>query len=417
MKQKLGLACALVQKPKLLILDEPSVGVDPISRRELWSIVQSLVQEGVSVLWSTTYLHEAEECQHVVLLNEGQVLYAGLPAELTKRVDGRVFLIEDDSSEKRTHLAELEKRTDVVDAMIQGAALRIVSKEATFDLGAPTQPRLEDAFIDILSTGAKKESKLGVAAPVTAPNGEAIVATDLVKKFGSFTAVGGISFSVKRGEIFGLLGPNGAGKSTTFKMLCGLLRPTSGHAEVNGIDLQKAPGTARAKIGYMAQKFSLYGNLTVQQNLNFFAGAYHIERPLEETLKLFDLTAHKDVLSDELSLGIKQKVALAAAIAHWPETLFLDEPTSGMDPVSRRYFWSEMNGLVKKGKTILVSTHFMDEAENCDRIALIYKGLVIHLDTPDKLKEYARTDQNQNPTLEEAFSKLIEECDASLSAH
>lgn len=413
MKQKLGLACALLQKPKLLILDEPSVGVDPISRRELWQIVESLLADGVSVLWSTTYLDEAERCSQVVLLNKGELLHVGAPSSLTEKVQGRVFRIKDPTSEKRVHLEELEKRADVVDVGIQGEDLRIVAKDSTFELGEPVAPRLEDAFIDLLGGQLKEESPLAKVTPITAPNGNAVMAKNLVRKFGSFTAVGGISFSVKQGEIFGLLGPNGAGKSTTFKMLCGLLTPTEGTALVGGVDLQRAKSEQRERIGYMAQKFSLYGNLTVAQNLSFFRGVYGNTTSVNETLDLFELTPHKNTFCDDLPLGVKQNVALAAAIAHFPDILFLDEPTSGMDPVSRRHFWSQMNQLVKRNKTILVSTHFMDEAENCDRIALIYRGLIIHLGTPDELKAIVKSEENPNPTLEDAFAKLIQEYDAA----
>ena len=414
MKQKLGLACSLIGQPKLLILDEPSVGVDPISRRELWDMVQSLLKEGVSVLLSTTYLDEAEKCQRILLLNEGNILYDGMPADLTKRVEGRVFRIEDLSLQKRKHLAELETRADIVDALIQGSAIRVVAKERFFEQGEPTPPRLEDAFIDLLGGQQKGESKLSQAAPRSpVKEGEVIVAKDLVKRFGSFAAVNHMSFSVRRGEIFGFLGPNGAGKSTTFKMLCGLLKPTEGSASVGGFDLQKASIIARSQIGYMAQKFSLYGNLSVQQNLDFFAGIYATKEGLEQTLELFNLQAYRNDTTDSLPLGYKQRLSLAVATAHWPEVLFLDEPTSGMDPVSRRQFWSEMNGLVRKGKTILMSTHFMDEAENCDRIALIYRGLIIHLGTPDQLKEVAQSQENPHPNLEDAFIKLIQEYDAA----
>ncbi|MDE3045495.1 MAG: ABC transporter ATP-binding protein [Verrucomicrobiota bacterium] len=413
MKQKLGLACALVRNPRLLILDEPSVGVDPISRRELWSIVQSLLQEGVSVLWSTTYLDEAEKCQRILLLNEGELLFQGAPSELTRRVEGRVFCIEDTTHQKRIHLTQLEKRDDVIDALIQGNTLRVVAKDRSFKDGKPVKPRLEDAFVDLLGGLKKGESKLSQAAPLSNGDGEAVVAKDLVKRFGSFTAVNKISFSVKKGEVFGFLGPNGAGKSTTFKMLCGLLKPTEGKASVSGYDLQKAPGVARAKIGYMAQKFSLYGNLTVRQNLEFFAGIYPNNEGAAETLSLFDLEEQASLFTDSLPIGFKQRLALATAVLHWPDLLFLDEPTSGMDPVSRRQFWSQMNSLTAKGKTIIVSTHFMDEAENCDRIALIYRGLIIHLDTPDRLKELAKSEKNPDPTLEDAFIQLIEEFDAA----
>lgn len=413
MKQKLGLACALVKVPRVLILDEPSVGVDPISRRELWNIVHSMVDEGVSVLWGTTYLDEAERCSQVVLLNEGVLCHVGDPAELTKRMEGRVFLIEDDSKVRREHCLEIAKRDDVVDVGIQGNSLRVVAKTAGFPLGAQTSPRLEDAFIDLLGGMKKEEAKLLQEMPMGAEDGDPVVAKNLVRKFGSFTAVNDLSFSVKRGEIFGLLGPNGAGKSTTFKMLCGLLKPTSGQALVNGIDLQEAPGEARSNIGYMAQKFSLYNNLTVSQNLVFFSKMYDAKLSIQDLLKLFHLEGEKKSLCEALSLGSKQWVALAAAIAHLPDVLFLDEPTSGMDPVSRREFWSQMNTLVKKRKTILVSTHFMDEAENCDRIALIYHGVIIHLDTPDRLKELAKSEACPNPSLEDAFAQLIEEYDAA----
>jgi ABC-2 type transport system ATP-binding protein len=358
-------------------------------------------------------LDEAERCNQVVLLNGGKVLHVGDPAELTKRVVGRVFRIEDDTKGKRQHLLELEQREDVIDVGIQGKDLRVVASTPQFTEGQLAKPRFEDAFIDLLGGTPKGESKVAAAAKPSQGDGETVVADNLVRKFGAFTAVGGISFSVKRGEIFGLLGPNGAGKSTTFKMLCGLLTPTSGHAVVDGLDLQKASAEARSHIGYMAQKFSLYGNLTVGQNLSFFGHIYETEEDLDKTLALFDLQTHKHTFCDDLPLGIKQRVALAAAISHWPDILFLDEPTSGMDPASRRQFWSQMNGLVKKGKTILVSTHFMDEAENCDRIALIYRGLIIHLGTPDDLKEIAKTAETPNPTLEDAFAKLIEEYDGA----
>lgn len=414
MKQKLGLACTLITEPRVLILDEPSVGVDPISRRELWAMVESLLKEGVSILWSTAYLNEAEKCDLIVLLNEGKILFEGHPSDLTKRVEGRVFLIEDRTLQKREHLSELENREEIVDALIQGKDIRIVTKDGTFSQGESTSPRLEDAFVDLLGGKQKGEPHLSRAAPVHKDGqNDRVVASDLVKKFGSFTAVDHISFSVNQGEIFALLGPNGAGKSTTFKMLCGLLKPTQGKASVGGLDLQKASGLARAKIGYMAQKFSLYGNLTVRQNLDFFSGIYEAEGTTEKKLEISELNAVQNTTAEILPAGIKQRLALAVATIHWPEILFLDEPTSGMDPVSRREFWSQMNGLARKGTTILVSTHFMDEAENCDRIGLIYRGKMIHLDTPDRIKELAKTEENPNPTLEDAFVNLIEEYDAA----
>jgi ABC-2 type transport system ATP-binding protein len=414
MKQKLGLACALVKGPQILFLDEPSVGVDPISRRELWKMVTALLEEQVTILWSTTYLDEAEKCSRILLFNEGRLLYHGAPADLTRKMEGRVFRMADPSGQRRAHLAEVEKRDDVVDALIQGEDIRIVAKGKVFQGAEAIAPRLEDAFVDLLGGQKKGEAEFVQLAPDSPGGKEDLVSADnLVKRYGSFTAVDNISFQVKRGEIFGLLGPNGAGKSTTFKMLCGLLKPTEGTARVAGLDLQIAGSEARAKIGYMAQKFSLYGNITPAQNLQFFSGVYSAPADIDQLLHLFGLDGYKNVSADSLPLGHKQKLSLAAATLHWPEIYFLDEPTSGMDPVSRREFWSQMNGLVRKGKTILVSTHFMDEAENCDRIALIYKGKIIHLDTPDQLKEIAQSERHPHPTLEDAFIKLIEDYDAA----
>lgn len=419
MKQKLGLACALIKKPAFLLLDEPSVGVDPISRRELWKMVNVLVDEGISVLWSTAYLDEAEKCDIVLLLNEGELLYSGDPKKLTERVAGRVFEITNIEGDRRKLLFELLKDKNVMDGVIQGRDLRIVLREKS-EMPKNVKlesvaPRFEDAFIDILGGGPGGESKLADKAPFVKANGETtIVAENLTKKFGDFTAVESISLSVKKGEIFGLLGPNGAGKTTTFKMLCGLLRPTSGKALVNGLDLQKAPGEARARLGYMAQKFSLYGNLSVRQNLEFFAGIYNLKNAakkeaVEEMIEVFNLESYLDLSAEKLPLGYKQRLSLACANMHHPEVLFLDEPTSGVDPITRREFWNHINGLVGKGVTIMITTHFMGEAEYCDRIALIYQGRIIQMDTPNALKDKVKSPENPNPTLEDAFIQMIED--------
>ena len=238
----------------------------------------------------------------------------------------------------------------------------------------------------------------------------------MTKKFGNFTAADQISFSIARGEIFGLLGPNGAGKSTTFKMMCGLLRPTSGRARVTGLDLYQAAAATRARVGYMAQKFSLYGDLSVRQNLNFFTGVYglaraHRREQLERMTTAFRLGPYLDSSAGELPLGFKQRLALACAVMHDPAVLFLDEPTSGVDPLTRREFWSHINAMVESGVTVMVTTHFLDEAEYCDRIALIYRGHVIALGSPDDLKERVRSEQQPEPTLEDAFIALVEDFD------
>lgn len=419
MKQKLGLACALIKKPMLLLLDEPSVGVDPISRRELWKMVYALLDEGISIVWSTAYLDEAEKCHTVLLLNKGELLYHGDPKSLTQKAKNHVFLMKDVQGRRRSVLMNLLNQDNVIDGIIQGKDIRIVTgdKPNIPPNLTPTKPRFEDAFISILGGGPGGGSALAdKRAAVTEKTETVVLAEDLTKKFGNFTAVNHISLTVKRGEVFGLLGPNGAGKTTAFKMLCGLLKPTEGRALINGYDLQEAPGQARAQIGYMAQKFSLYENLSVLQNLTFFSGIYNLKgRRQKEAINImidiFDLKRYLGVSSDLLPLGFKQRLSLACATMHDPPILFLDEPTSGVDPITRREFWNHINGLVEKGVTVMVTTHFMDEAEYCDRIALIYKGQIITMDTPDALKEKARSEDNPNPSLEDAFISLIEEHD------
>lgn len=430
MKQKLGLACALIQKPALLLLDEPSVGVDPISRRELWKMVQELLKEEISILWSTAYLDEAERCDSVLLLNEGKLLYNGPPQDLTQRVEGRTFKISHIEGNSRQVLTYVLREPNVIDGIIQGKDLRIVTKEKTdhpIDLASlkdgkqiiieHTPPRFEDAFVDILGGGPGGWSALAEKIPPLQEKKKVVVeAKGLVKRFGSFTAADNITFSIESGEIFGLLGPNGAGKSTTFKMMCGLLKPTAGEAYINGVNLLKASAEARAHIGYMAQKFSLYGQLSVLQNLEFFSGIYNLKgslqkKMIQEMIDVFDLTPYLNESAENLPLGFKQRLALSCSVMHRPQVLFLDEPTSGVDPITRREFWNHINGLIDKGVTVMVTTHFMDEAEYCDRIGLIYRSKLIAMGTPDALKDQAKTPENPSPTLEEAFIALIHQYD------
>jgi ABC-2 type transport system ATP-binding protein len=428
MKQKLGLACALLRQPKLLLLDEPGVGVDPVSRRELWDLVRSLIGEGVAVLWSTSYLDEAERCDKVTLLHEGRPLYSGPPAALSDQVAGRVFRLPVAASERRPSLRRLLGEKAVLDGVIQGSSLRLLLHEKASPkesaLGALAEhmkavpPRLEDAYVDALGGGPKGASKLALSyGEVRANDKPAIVAERLTKRFGDFVAADAISFEVPRGQIFGLLGPNGAGKSTTFKMLCGLLTPSSGTGSVAGFDLRRANADARQSLGYMAQKFSLYGDLSVAQNLDFFAGAYGLGRverndAVARAIEIFHLEAYLGQNSGGLPLGFKQRLALACAVLHQPPVLFLDEPTSGVDPIVRREFWTHINGLVERGVTALVTTHFMEEAEYCDRIALIYRAQEIAQGGPDDLKARAREESGlEDPTLEDAFAALIREFD------
>lgn len=435
MKQKLGLACSLIKMPKLLLLDEPSVGVDPISRRELWRMVRELVANDVVVIWNTAYLDEAEACDDVLLLNVGKQLFHGQPAILTQQMEGRVVQLRGlAENQRRKVLSKLLQSDKTRDGTIQGSALRIVmeqgthldnialakiSNDATSLHVVPVTPRFEDGFIDILGGAGKGASPLAKRNPKALGDGKpVVVAHGLTKRFGLFTAVQNNCFEIQRGEIFGLLGPNGAGKSTTFKMLCGLLKPTEGEGFIAGYNLRKAASQARSRLGYMAQKFSMYGDLTVRQNLNFFAGTYGLwgfakQRAVNEMIDMFDLGHYRNINASTLPLGFKQRLSLAAALLHEPDVLFLDEPTSGVDPLTRREFWTHINALVEGEVTVLVTTHFMDEAEYCDRIALIYRGETIATGTTDDLKQMVKSPILVDPTMEDAFISLIERSERS----
>ena len=427
MKQKLGLACALLARPKLLLLDEPSAGVDPVSRRELWGIVRSMAGEGVAVVWTTAYLDEAERCDTILLLDRGRLLGAGSPAEFTDRLKGRTFLLDVPAERKRAVQRTAEAHPAVIDALIQGSSVRIVLKDgaAAPDAAAlagagearlrPVRPRFEDAFVSRLQgESAHRAPALldGAVAPLAA-DGIAIEASELTRDFGSFRAVDHVSFQVRPGEIFGLLGPNGAGKSTTFRMLCGLLDPSSGRARVAGVDLGTARAAARERIGYMSQRFSLYGDLTVRDNLDFFSGVYGLggarrRRRIDWVLESFELGPAAGAIAGSLPLGFKQRLALGCALIHEPQILFLDEPTSGVDPLMRREFWSRIGGLADRNVTVLVTSHFMDEAEYCDRLGIVYRSRLIASGTPDDLKQRVKTAALPEPTLEDAFVALIE---------
>lgn len=427
MKQKLGLACALMGDPQVLILDEPSVGVDPLSRQELWQMVVQLVEKHIPVIWSTTYLHEVEQCDYVVLFNEGKVVFQGVPKDLSATMVGRIFGIQHFIGTKRQAFLQTLQHKHLTDVLIEGNEIRIVTKAVEnqqqllekLQLGPEASlsektPRFEDIFIDTLGGIHSGESPLAkITKKLLHQQQEVIIAKDLTKKFGHFTAVDTVNFSVKSGEIFGLLGPNGAGKSTIFKMLCGLLTPTEGQAIVMGLSMQHAKSAARAQIGYMAQKFSLYGSLSVKQNLHFFSGLYNLqgkrkEEAVHQMIEIFDLSPYLNTSTDLLPLGFKQRLALSCAVMHGPSLLFLDEPTSGVDPITRREFWQHILCLAEKGVTIVVTTHFMDEAEYCDRVALIYQSKIIELGEPEELKAKAATREDPHPTLEKAFLTLIQ---------
>ena len=430
MKQKLGLACALMGQPKVLLLDEPGVGVDPVSRQELWQMVEELIGQGMAVVWSTAYLDEAERCQNVLLLDAGKILFQGPPEQLTHKLQGRSLRIPVPHGQQRPRLTQVLARTDVCDGIIQGASIRVVLRSnpsadslQSFDAEAQiVQPRFEDAFVDLLGGHPGGVSVLAEHLPNLPERREPTVScSELSRHFGDFIAADRVNFSIHQGEIFGLLGPNGAGKSTTFRMLCGLLPASSGEARVMGFDLGRSGADAKRQLGYMAQKFSLYGMLSVRQNLDFSAGVYghrgSVRRArVAEMIDIFQLGPYLARAPEELPLGIRQRLALACALMHRPSVLFLDEPTSGVDPLTRREFWTHMYGLVQKGVSILVTTHFMDEAEYCDRVALMYQSRVIALDTPDALKIKVATADMPDPSMEQAFIRLITNADQTRGA-
>lgn len=431
MKQKLGLACTLVRSPELLLLDEPTVGVDPLSRRELWQILQELVaSEGITVIVSTAYMEEAELCSSVIVLHEGAVLAQGTPQQLRQLAAGRCFRLQPPTGVPTRILQAclLDDSARVLEAVPEGGAVRFIVRDtqALPQLDAykyfsgliltQVTPRLEDGFMLLLCerSGEKFNNEsfpIDYRRGFRAGTDLDIEVRDLVKRFGDFTAVDNTSFNVRRGEIFGLLGPNGAGKTTTFRMLCGLLPATSGFLSVAGMDLRRARNQARANVGYVAQKFSLYGNLTVEENLHFYGGVYglddgRLQRRIQTVKEQFNLLDAAEVPAEQLPGGYKQRLSMAAALLHEPKILFLDEPTSGIDPLARRLFWRQITALAASGTTIIITTHFMEEAEYCDRIMIQDQGRMLALDTPAAI----RCQQGRRlPDMNAAFIAIVEQ--------
>ncbi|WP_212511441.1 ATP-binding cassette domain-containing protein [Acinetobacter seifertii] len=433
MKQKLGLACTLVRSPELLLLDEPSVGVDPLSRRDLWIIIEQLVQEeNLSVIISTAYMDEAEKCAYVYIMHEGKILKQGSPEQLKEIALGQTWNIKPSEQIKaRTLQAQLlGNSVDVIDAVPKGEQVNFISRQK--ELSADTlpeglkanarQPELEDTFMMLLQQTQKQSKQISISEQAfqleqndnLKSEQPIIVVKDLVRTFGDFTAVANTSFTVQRGEIFGLLGPNGAGKTTTFRMLCGLLPASSGYLEVAGKNLRTARAEARAKVGYVSQKFALYSNLTVLENLKFFGGAYglsgkKLNQQIDKALQQYDLKPHSK--SGDLPGGYKQRLSMAAALLHEPEILFLDEPTSGIDPLARRSFWYSIGELANQGITIIITTHFMEEAEYCDRIAIQDAGKLLALGSPQQVRKLASKDKHIGD-MNEAFIAIVEQARA-----
>ena len=341
MKQKLALCCALVHQPSVLFLDEPTTGVDPVSRKEFWEMLATLKQRGITIVASTPYLDEVRRCERVAFLDQGRVR------------------------------------------------------------GIDTPEIILDRFADIFNPPGLEHDKAAEAK-----DENVIEVEHLVKAFGSFHAVDDISFTVKKGEIFGFLGANGAGKTTAMHMLTGLNQPTSGTGRVAGYDIRTEYEQIKKHIGYMSQKFSLYEDLTVAENIRLFAGIYgmqdeEIARKTDEVLERLQFIDHKNDLVGSLPLGWKQKLAFSVSIFHDPAIVFLDEPTGGVDPATRRQFWELIYDASARGITVFVTTHYMDEAEYCDRISIMVDGKISAMGTPDELKQ-----KYNQPDMDHVFTYL-----------
>ncbi|URL56862.1 ABC transporter ATP-binding protein [Luteibacter flocculans] len=432
MKQKLGLACTLVRSPALLLLDEPTVGVDPLSRRELWEILEQLVaDERLSVLVSTSYMDEAERCEHVAILHEGRLLADGPPSTIRATADGLCFAATPAAgTAARSLQARLLDDEDTIDAVPRGGKVHVVRARHAVSQGdsglaallgaassVPVAATLEDGVMLALRSKVQRDFAAAASTSTSgaaqrAHDGPVIEVKDLVRRFGDFIAVDRTSFSVERGEIFGLLGPNGAGKTTTFRMLCGLLPASSGSLHVAGYDLRRARAHARQQVGYVSQKFALYGSLSVDENLSFFGGTYglhgaRLRERMHAVKAQFELERSGGAPAGSLPGGFRQRLAMATGLLHEPDILFLDEPTSGADPLARREFWRRITALAESGTTIIITTHFMEEAEYCDRVVIQDAGQVLALGTPAAIRRQAGETDEAPFDMEQAFIGIV----------
>lgn len=433
MQKKLALCCSLIHEPEVIFLDEPTTGVDPISRRDFWLILSRFLSQGITVLVSTPYLDEAERFSRVALMHRGRILDCDTPRQLKAKRSGELLEIRAEPARKA--LAVLRQMPATSTAQIFGDSIHVLTEKAEavipevrrlFDgqgvilKDARQVPLgLEDVFVMSLTEVEEKQavstSRLDTLSPTAKKpvSGErAISVSDLTRRFGDFTAVDRVSFEVRRGEIFGFLGPNGSGKTTTIRMLCGLLLPTSGRASVLGQDMAVSAYAVRAKMGYMSQMFSLFRDLTVEENINFYGGIYGLSRALlaerkQWVLGMAGLRGKEKLIARELSGGWKQRLALGCTIIHSPDVVFLDEPTAGVDPLSRRFVWELIQEMAEQGTAILITTHYMDEAEHCHRLGLIHQGRLIATGSPSQLK----TEQAKGKLLEVVcsdFSRAVE---------
>ena len=412
MQKKLALACSLIHEPEVVFLDEPTTGVDPVSRRDFWGIIADFLARDITVLVSTPYLDEAERFNRIAFMHRGQIIACDTPQNLKAQLSGE--LLEIRTRQVNEAVTVLTQASFVQTAQVFGDTVHVMvdrAEESRAEINRllkehsiavmalrPISAGLEDVFVTRLAGLEERPKSLSAAENSVASlvKGDrqyktAIEVTDLSKKFGDFTAVDRVSFNIARGEIFGLLGPNGSGKTTTIRMITGLLKPTAGNASVMGEDMSKMADFVQSRIGYMSQKFSLFNDLTVEENITFYGNLYSLSaEALEErkawVLKMAGLRGKEKTLASELAGGWKQRLALGCTIIHGPEVVFLDEPTSGVDPLSRRAFWELIQELSARGTTIFITTHYMDEAEHCHRLGLMYQGKLIALGSPHQLK-------------------------------
>jgi ABC-2 type transport system ATP-binding protein len=411
MKQKLALACALVTEPQVLLLDEPTTGVDPVSRREFWDALAHLSAGGLTILVATPYLDEAERCHIIALTHEGKIQLIGPAHELRQTLHARrLELTTSRIREAERLLADAQRADEILDVQRFGDRLDLLAREPEkakkiveeqlnkanlpIDEIRVDEPTLENVFVATLRNLGEEPHAVPFPRRHDHSNlrGQtAIGAHDLNKIFGSFTAVNNVSLEIKYGEVYGLLGANGAGKTTTIKMLCGLLEPTHGQIQLAGERGSFRSANVRMRIGYMSQKFSLYNDLSIKENLNFFAGVYGVpederEEKLRWVLSFSGLEGRENQITGSLPGGWKQRVAFGAAIMHEPSVLFLDEPTSGVDPLARRAFWSMINQLADAGSAVLVTTHYLEESEQCNRLGMMVAGELVAEGRPAEIK-------------------------------
>lgn len=409
MKQKLALCCALIANPAVLLLDEPTTGVDPVSRREFWDLLAAVAAEGVTVVAATPYLDEAERCHRIALIYGGEIQQMGTLAALREDMGLQRLEVRTADVVQAEQILNEKASAEIVDIQTFGDRLDVLVTDAkageqqvreslahhqirldTVRLEAPT---LENVFVNQLRQQGADPAYVEFPAyrSPQEPGKVAIAAQALQKTFGTFQAVKSVDLTVRYGEIYGLLGANGAGKTTTIKMLCGLLPASGGQIELAGETANLNRAEVRSRIGYMSQKFTLYDDLTILQNLTFYCGVYGVPKRLQRekldwVLETCGLQGQEQMLAGRLPGGWKQRVAFGASVMHEPDILFLDEPTSGVDPLARRQFWRLIRDFAQRGTAILVTTHYLEEAENCNYMGFMVAGQVVAQGSPSDIK-------------------------------